>query len=73
MIGHQHEGPAGDAGGFQAFSEEIAVEGIVGIGEEGALPAIATLGDMVRQAGDDDTGKAGHAPQATPAAVLASN
>ncbi len=58
--------------GLQAFSQEIAVERIVGIGEEGALPAIAALGDMVRQAGDDDTGKAGHGPQVTPAAVGAS-
>ena len=60
MVGHQHPGPAGDACGLQAFSQEIAIERVIGIDEEGALAAIATLGDMVRQVGDDDTGKAGH-------------
>ena len=37
----------------------------------GGVATIAALGDMVRQAGDDDTGKAGHATSCPSPAILA--
>ena len=37
----------------------------------GGVATIAALGDMVRQAGDDDTGKAGHATSCPSQAILA--
>jgi hypothetical protein len=41
--------------------QKIAVERVVGVGEEGARAAVAALGDMMRQAGNDDAGETGHA------------
>ena len=44
--------------------EEVAVGGIVRLPEERLLPPVATLsdmvGDMVGNAGEDETGKPGH-------------
>ena len=37
----------------------------------GGVAPIAALGDMVRQSGDDDTGKAGHATSCPSQAILA--
>ena len=65
MVGHQDPGPAGNACCFQVFSEKIAIQCIVGVGEEGALTAVAALGDVVRQAGNDKTGESGHGSQVT--------
>jgi hypothetical protein len=63
MVGHQHPSPAGDACSFQAFSQEIAIERIIGIDEERALAANTALGDMVRQAGNDDASEAAYGLQ----------
>ena len=41
--------------------QEIAVERMILLAEEGARAAVAALGDMVRNTGDDDAGEAGHA------------
>jgi hypothetical protein len=40
--------------------QQIEIEQAVGIGEEDRLPAIAALGDVMRDVGDDDAGEAGH-------------
>ena len=37
----------------------------------GGVATIAALGDMVRQSGDDDTGKAGHVTSCPSRAILA--
>jgi hypothetical protein len=41
--------------------QQVAIERIVVVAEEGPRPPIATLGDMARVTGNDDTAKAGHA------------
>jgi len=43
------------------FGEQVAIQGIVGVGEEGPRATVAALGDMVRMTGDDDAGETGHA------------
>jgi hypothetical protein len=57
---HQAPGPHLDPGGAAVCGEQVAIERIVGVFEEGARAAVAALGHMVRMIGDDDTGKAGH-------------
>jgi hypothetical protein len=37
------------------------------VAEEGLRPAVAALRDVMRQAGDDETGQAGHVPIVAPA------
>ena len=58
VIGHQAPGPDLDVG---SAAEEIAIERIVIATEERLLPAVAALGDMVRDTGNDDPGETGHA------------
>ena len=41
-------------------TEQVAIEAIVGVGEEDALAAIGTLGDVVRESGHDEAGNARH-------------
>ena len=62
VVRHQAPGPHLDAGGTAMLGEQVAIKRIVVIAEEGARAAVATLGDVVRVTGDDDAGKAGHAP-----------
>ncbi len=61
VIGHQAPSPDLDFGGAARLAEEIAIERIVLAREERLLPAVATLGDMVRRMGNDDPGETGHA------------
>ena len=61
VVRHQAPGPYFDPGSTAIRREQLAVKRIVVITEKGALAAIATLGDMVRMTGDDNTGKTGHA------------
>ena len=61
VVRHQAPSPHLDPGGAAIFGEQVAIECIIGIGEEGACAAVAALGDMVRVTGNDDTGEAGHA------------
>jgi hypothetical protein len=42
------------------LGEQFAVERVVGIGEEGARAAVPALGDVVRQAWNDDASETGH-------------
>ncbi len=60
-VRHPAPCPNLDAGGPAMLAEQVAIEGVVGVGEERARAAIAALGDVMRQAGDDDAGEAGHA------------
>ena len=41
--------------------EQVAIKRIIIIAEEGPRTAVATLGDVMRVTGNDDTGEAGHA------------
>ncbi len=43
------------------LAEQVAIECVVGVSEKRARAAIAALGNVVRQAGNDDAGEAGHA------------
>jgi hypothetical protein len=43
------------------LTQQIAIEFVVGIGENTFLPPISALGDMMGQTGNDETGDAGHA------------
>jgi len=52
--------------------EKIAVQRIIRILEECLLPAIAALGDMIGDAGDNEAGKTGH-PQILPKLVYLVN
>ena len=61
VVRHQAPGPHRDVGGAAVLGEQVAIERIVGVGEESARTAVAALGDVVRVAGDDDTGETGHA------------
>jgi len=60
VVRHQAPGPHLDLGSVAIFGEQVAIQCIVGIAEESPRTAIATLGDVVRVTGDDDTGEAGH-------------
>lgn len=62
MVGHQHPGPHLDAGGAAGFRQQGAIEGIIVVAEEHPRAAIAALSNMVWQTGDDEAGKAAHAP-----------
>src|SRR5712664_2039829 len=61
VVRHQAPGPDFDLGRAAMAGEQVAVERIVVVTEERPGLPIATLGDMVRETGNDDTGKAGHA------------
>jgi hypothetical protein len=61
MIGHQAPGPHRDIGRAAVFRQEIAIERVVGIVEEGARATVAALGDVVRDTRDNDAGETGHA------------
>jgi len=60
MVRHQHPGPDLDLSRAAGYRQEIAIERIVGIAEEGLRPPVATLRHVMRQAGDDETGEARH-------------
>jgi len=62
MVRHQAPRPDVDPCGATGRCEEVAIQRVVVIAEERARPAVATLRHVVRQAGDNDTGKAGHTP-----------
>jgi hypothetical protein len=59
MVRHQAPGP--DLDGTAMFGEQVAIERIVAVAEEGPRAAVATLGDMIGMTGDDDAGETGHA------------
>jgi len=54
MIGHQAVGPDLNAGSRRRIGQEIEIERIVSVLEEGLLTPIAPLRHMVRDARKDD-------------------
>jgi len=56
VVGHQAIGPDRDIGAMRRFGKEIEIERIVAIFEEGLFAPIATLGDVVWDAWEDDSG-----------------
>jgi hypothetical protein len=42
------------------LSKQLAVERVIGVAEERARATVAALGDVMRQAGNDDAGETGH-------------
>ena len=65
VIGHQAPGPYGDVGGPALAGEQVAIEGIIVGGKECLLPAVAALGDMVRDMGQNGSGGPGHGRKLT--------
>jgi hypothetical protein len=53
VVGHQAIGPDRDIGALRRLGEEIEIECIVAVFEEGLFATIATLGDV---AGDANKG-----------------
>ena len=47
--------------------EQVEVKLIIAVLEEGSLATVAALGDVVRDAGKDEAGKASHAARLTAA------
>ncbi len=60
MVRHQAPRPDGGARRSRRLAEQAKVGPIIGVREEGGLPAIAALGDEVRDAGKDETRAAWH-------------
>ena len=61
MVGHLAIGPDRDVEAPAGLGEPVAIERIVVGRRENALAAMAALRDVVRGAGNDDAGDAGHA------------
>lgn len=61
MVRHQAPRPHLDPGGASMFGQQVALQRVIGVLEEGTRPAVAALGHVVRMTGNDDTGEAGHA------------
>ena len=66
VVRHQAPGPHLDLGVATIFGEQVAIQHVIAVAEEGPRAAIATLGDMVRITGDDDAGETGHAASCSP-------
>ena len=60
VVGHQAEAPAFNARGPAVFGKQADIQRIVGIIMKHAHAAIAALGDVVGQAGNNKAGNAGH-------------
>ncbi len=60
VIGHEAIGPAGDAKTAARLGQPVAIERIIVGFEEYFLTPVATLGDVMRQTGNDDAGDADH-------------
>jgi hypothetical protein len=54
VIRHQTIGPDGDATGVAPMSHQLQIALVIFVAEEGLLPAIAALRNMMRQSRDDD-------------------
>jgi hypothetical protein len=62
VIRHQAPRPHRDPGSAAIVGEQVAVKRVIGVFEECAGATVATLGDVVRVTGDNDTGETGHDP-----------
>ncbi len=61
VIGHEAPSPDFDIGGPARAAEEIGNERMIIGTEEHLPPAVAALGDLVRDMGNDHPGRTGHA------------
>ena len=61
MIGHQAPGPDLRLRPPRRVGEQIAIQGIVALFEKGPLAPVAPLRHMMRNAGQHEARKAGHA------------
>ena len=61
MVGHQAPRPHVDGGVAAMLCQEVAVKRIIVVAKEGARTAVAALGDVVRNTGNDDASEPGHA------------
>lgn len=59
MVRRQHPVPHCDPVRDAVQAKQIAIGGVVFVGEERLLPAIAALGPVMRRAGQDEAGEAG--------------
>ena len=66
VVGHQTPGPDLDFGGPAFAAEQIAVKDVILVVEKCLLSTVATLGHVMRDAGNDDAGKTGHARNLPP-------
>ena len=62
MVGHQYPRPHLHIGLGGVLGQQVAVEPVVILAKEGLSATVAALRNVVRNAGKDCTGKAGHAP-----------
>lgn len=61
MVGHQHPRPYRNTGGTARFCQQGAIERVIVVAKEYLRTAVAALGDVVRQAGNDEAGETAHA------------
>ena len=62
VVGHEDPGPDLDAGRRGVLGQEVAIELIVLLAEEGLSASIATLGHMMGKAGEHGASEASRAP-----------
>lgn len=60
MVGHQPVGPYFDTMPLSRLRQQIEIQRIIALLEKRPLSPVATLRDMVRNAGQNDAGKAGY-------------
>jgi len=60
MVGHQTIAPDRHLRPRRCFGQQIEIERIIAVLEEGLLAPVAALGDVMRQARKDHAGKARH-------------
>jgi hypothetical protein len=60
MVGHQTIASNGEALFSRLFGDGVAIKFSIGVAEEHPFPRIAAWSEMMRQAGDDEAGNAGH-------------
>ena len=60
MVGHEDPRPDVNIGGPAVLREQVAIEAIIGVAEEGLLAAVATLSHMMGEAGKNGARKTGH-------------
>ena len=61
VVRHQAPRPDLHVGGAAGRREQVTIKRVVVVAEERSRTSVATLRHVVRQAGNDDTGEAGHA------------
>lgn len=61
MVGHQTPRPHRNGGLRRRLGEKVPIGGVIGVRKEHPLAAVAALRDVIGDAGDHETGAAGHA------------